>query len=608
MGREIAIDDSGAPIRADDKVEGVVLVFRDVTDKKRDEARRTFLVDATSALAESLDHEATVARVARLAVPRLADWCAVDLVVEGQPSPRRLAVAHVDPTKVSLALELDAKYPPQPDALTGVPSVLRTGRSEFYPDIPDELLVAACVDAEHLRIARALNLRSAMVVPLATRGRVLGALSFVYAESGRTYSEDDLHLAEELARRCANAIENARLYASEQAARKSADIANRAKDEFLAVVSHELRNPLNAILGWAKLLTLKDFDESRVAKGMETIERNAVAMAQLIEDLLDMSRIISGKMRIEVQQVDVPRIVEASLESIRPAANAKGVELRPLIDPSTPKLHGDPTRLQQVVWNLLSNAVKFTPKEGHVDIQVRHADSLVEIVVADTGKGMGPNFLPFVFDPFRQEEGGPARTRGGLGLGLAITRQLVELHGGRITAHSAGEGQGATFTVSLPVATAEAAVARPERRPLPVPSGFERPPQLRGLRVLVVDDDDDARSLLASVLEDCGSRVTMASSAREALLRIAEEVPDVMLSDVGMPEEDGYSLIRKVRALPRDRGGDLPAAAITAYARPEDRRELLNAGFSIHLPKPIEPAELVAVVATLTRFIHRPER
>jgi PAS domain S-box-containing protein len=608
-GREIPIDDSGAPIRphgGDGKIDGVVLVFRDVTSKKQDEARRMFLVDATSALAESLDHEATVARVARLAVPRLADWAAIDLVVDGQPLPKRLAVAHVDPTKVSLALEIEARYPPRADAPTGVPHVLRTGRSELYSDIPDELLVAGCADAEHLRLARSLGLRSAMVVPLTVRGRVLGAMSFVHAESGRRYDEDDLQFAEELARRCANAIENALLFSSEQDARRSADIANRAKDEFLAVVSHELRNPLNAILGWAKLLTLKDFDARKVGKGLETIERNAVAMAQLIEDLLDMSRIISGKMRLEVQPIDVARIVEASMESIRPAANAKGVEMRPLIDPATPKLHGDPTRLQQVIWNLLSNAVKFTPKDGRVDVQVRPADGRVEIIVVDTGKGMAPDFVPFVFDPFRQEEGGPARTRGGLGLGLAITRQLVELHGGRITAHSDGEGKGATFTVNLPVAKAGAAVSRPDRRPLPAPMIFERPLQLRGLRVLVVDDDDDARSLVANVLEDCGSRVTTAASAREALTRLAEEVPDVLLSDISMPEEDGYSLIRKVRALPRDRGGDVPAAAITAYARPEDRRDLLNAGFSIHLPKPIEPAELVAVVATLSRFLPRP--
>jgi PAS domain S-box-containing protein len=610
-GREIPIDDSGAPIRGEGgSIEGVVLVFRDVSERKRSESRLAFLADATTVLGQSLDYEATVARVAQLAVPILADWCAVDLIPEGEQTPKRLAVAHVEPAKVALAKQLDAWYPPRPDAPRGVRNVVRTGRAELYPEISDEFLVASCVDAEQLRLARELNLRSALVVPLLTHARTLGAISFVFAESARIYTEDDLRLAEELARRCANAIENARLYASEQRARRTADIANRAKDEFLAVVSHELRTPLNAVMGWAKLLAEPGFDERRRQRAVETIERNAVAMAQLIEDLLDMSRVVSGKMHLDVQQVDVARVVEAAIESIRPAAAAKSVELAPVLDASAPPIMGDSTRLQQIVWNLLSNAVKFTSKGGRVHIVARRAGSSIEISVADTGKGIAPLFLPYVFDPFRQEDASAARSRGGLGLGLAITRQLVELHGGRISVHSEGEGRGATFIVSLPVSAVLQVTSAHERAPrqFRADAAFERPEHLRGLRILVVDDEDDARGLVATILEDCGCCVSTACSAQQALERLAEEVPDVLLSDIGMPDEDGCDLIRKVRAMPRERGGDIPAAALTAYARPEDRRRMLNAGYSIHLAKPVEPAELVAVVATLSRFVHRADR
>jgi PAS domain S-box-containing protein len=607
-GNEIPIDDSGAPIRGESGViEGVVLVFRDVTERKREESRRSFLADATSALAESLDYEHTVARVAQLAVPRLADWCAVDLIVDGQRAPKRLAVAHVDPAKIELARQLGAKYPPRPDAPGGVPKVLRTGCSELMREIPDELLVASCVDAEHLRVARELKLHSAMIVPLRTRSRVLGALTFVFAESKRVYDEVDLAFAEELAQRCANAIENARAYSSEQQARLAADVANRAKDEFLAVVSHELRTPLNAIMGWAQMLTLREMDESRLKRAHETIERNAVAMAQLIEDLLDMSRVISGKLRIEVQRVELARVVEAAIDSIRPATLAKSIELVPVIEPGLPEIMGDPTRLQQIVWNLLSNAVKFTPKSGRVDVSLRRIGSSLEISVADTGKGITPDFLPNVFEAFRQEDAGPSRHRGGLGLGLAISRQLVELHGGKIVAHSAGDGLGAKFSVALPISTATPAIELAERtaRQFRASSGFDKPAHIRGLRVLVVDDEEDARRLVAMILEDCGCQVTMAGSVQEAIGNFAERAPDLLLSDIGMPGENGYDLIRKVRALPHDAGGDVPAAALTAYARPEDRRNMLNAGYSIHLPKPVEPAELVAVVATLSRFMQR---
>lgn len=607
-GREIPIDDSGAPIRGErGGIDGVVLVFRDVTERKLDESRRAFLAEATSALSESLDYEQTVARVARLAVPGLADWCAVDLVVDGQSRPKRLAVAHVDPRKIEIAKELDSKYPPALDAPTGVPNVLRTGRSELYSEIPDELLVAGCVDEEHLRLARALHLRSAMVVPLTVRDRVLGAMSFVFAESGRTYTKKDLAFADDLARRCANAIENARLYRSERQARQVADVANRSKDEFLAVVSHELRTPLNAIMGWSKMLAKPDFDERRKQTAVETIGRNAAVMAQLIEDLLDTSRVISGKLSLQVQRVDIARVVASAVDSVRPAASGQGVELLTHLEENLPFVSGDPTRLQQIVWNLLSNAIKFSSKGGRVDVNLKSVGASVHIAVSDEGQGIDPEFLPYVFEPFRQQDASTSRAHGGLGLGLAISRQLVEMHGGRITAHSAGQGTGSTFTVSLPISGAASSEPFPQRvaRQFDASSSFDAPPHLRGLHVLVVDDDNDARQLVASILEDCGCRTTLAQSAQEAMTKLTDEVPDLLLSDIGMPGEDGYELIRKVRALPTAKGGDIPAAAITAFARPEDRRRMLNAGYSIHLPKPVEPAELVAVVSTLSRFIPR---
>jgi CheY-like chemotaxis protein len=316
-----------------------------------------------------------------------------------------------------------------------------------------------------------------------------------------------------------------------------------------------------------------------------------------------MARVISGKMRLEVQQVDLFRVIDAAIESIKPAADAKAIRIVPALDTSVPSLLGDPTRLQQVVWNLLSNAVKFTPREGRVEVVLRRSGSSAEICVRDTGKGIGKDFLAHVFDPFRQEDASYTRTRGGLGLGLAITRQLVESHGGRIEAQSDGEGSGATFTVSLPTSRSDAPQRTTERRG--EHEGFDWPAQLDGLRVLVVDDEEDARQLVKEILEYGGCDVVLASNVEEAVTSLERERLDVLVSDVGMPEHDGFDLIRRVRALPPERGGEIPAAALTAYARAEDRRHLLNAGFSMHVPKPLEPAELIAVVASLARFIHR---
>jgi signal transduction histidine kinase/ActR/RegA family two-component response regulator len=389
--------------------------------------------------------------------------------------------------------------------------------------------------------------------------------------------------------------------AREKAAREEAEEANHLKDEFLATVSHELRTPLTAILGWSNMLLAGAIEGAARDRALEIIHRNAQAQNQLISDLLDVSRIISGKLRLDLRTVELAPIIEGAVEATRPAAEAKGVHLDTSLDPYAGPVNGDADRLQQVVWNLLTNAIKFTPEGGRIEVRSGIAGSRVEVTVRDTGIGIEPEFLPHIFDRFRQADPGANRVHGGMGLGLSIVRQLVELHGGSVRAESEGDGKGATFTVSLPFVKAEHEPRPAERRPGAAAARLEIecPPALRGLRVLVVDDEADTRDMLRAVLEHCHAEVFMAGSASEALEAIAHLHPDVLVSDVGMPEEDGYSLIAKVRALPAERGGRIPAAALTAYVRAEDRVRVLRSGFQLHVPKPVEPAELVTVVAHL---------
>jgi CheY-like chemotaxis protein/two-component sensor histidine kinase len=376
------------------------------------------------------------------------------------------------------------------------------------------------------------------------------------------------------------------------------------KDEFLATLSHELRTPLNAILGWSQVLLGTDPpDAGTLADGLRTIERNARAQTQLIADLLDMSRIISGKIRLDVQRLDVAAVIEAAVAAVRPGAEAKGVRLQVTLDPVAGPVRGDPGRLQQVLWNLLSNAIKFTPKGGRVQVVLERVNSHLEVVVSDTGEGIRPEFLPHVFERFRQGDASTTRRHGGLGLGLSIVRQLVELHGGSVRAKSPGEGRGATFVVMLPVAAlhedAEAAAGRGHPA---APSAAASPcgeADLTGVRVLVVDDEPDARDLVRRFLERCGARVRLAGSAAEALEVLAADAPDVLISDIGMPGVDGYDLLRRVRALPDPAARRTPAVALTAFARSEDRTRAMLAGYNVHLSKPLEPAELAATVASL---------
>lgn len=795
----------------DGSIDYFVALIQDVTERKQAEKEREqlireqtarreaevqqrrseFLAQAGTELASSLDYETTLSRVANLAVPFIADWCAVDLLGEDQVI-RRVAIAHLDPSKVELAWELNRRYPENLSHSTGLPKVLRTGESAIAAEIPEADLLAAAQDDEHLQMLRELGLKSCMIAPLIARGRTLGAITLVTAESERRYSQTDLPLVEDLARRaalavdnaslyletqqarqiaeqtaernaslqavtaalsealtpaqvgevvvnqglaalgacagfialmtdhgkslevvralgypqgmleteslyplaspvpltdavrtgkplliesrqvwaeryphlatkydhqawadiplivegqtvggmgfsfpnarkfseedcafmlalaqqCAQALERARAYAAERQARADAEAANRMKDEFLATLSHELRTPLNAMLGWTQLLRTRKFDEDRMARALETIDRNTKSLAVLIDDILDVSRIIRGKLHLSPRACLLPSIIEAALDGIRPAAEAKAIQIEYFLDASVGAVWGDTNRLQQVVWNLLSNAIKFTPKGGRVEVRLEGSpgdsteSSSAQIQVIDTGKGISPEFLPYVFERFRQENNTSTRSHGGLGLGLAIVRYLVELHGGTVQASSQGEGQGATFTVQLPllVESRESGVdsreveasSRDTENYSQLPTAQ---PLLQGLRVLIVDDEADARELLAIVLEQSGAQVIVSASATEAFDFLSQSRVDVLVSDIAMPKVDGYELIRQVREIEAQRGEQhIPAIALTAYARESDRDLALEAGFQVHLAKPFDPDELVSVVANLAGY------
>jgi signal transduction histidine kinase len=384
-------------------------------------------------------------------------------------------------------------------------------------------------------------------------------------------------------------------------ARAAAEAGNRAKDEFLALLSHELRTPLNAVYGWARMLRAGQVGADASQRALDAIIRNANAQVRLIDDLLDVSRVIAGKMRLDVRPVDLKAVVENALDAVRPAAEGKSIRLQSVLDPRAGPITGDPARLQQVIWNLLMNAVKFTAKGGRVQVHLQRINSHVEIVVSDTGQGIDPEFLPFIFDRFRQADSSSSRAHGGLGLGLALVKHLVELHGGTVAAQSAGDGKGATFIVRLPLAIAaipEGLVPRvhPTAPVMEFVSGGVR---LDGLRVLVVDDDPDAVELATAILAGAGAVVRTCGSAREALAAVQEWRPDVLVSDIEMPGEDGYALIRKVRALDAERGGKTPAVALTAYGRTQDRMSSLTAGYSMHVPKPVDPGELTTIIASV---------
>ncbi|MEG4067322.1 PAS domain S-box protein [Microcoleus sp. Pol11C2] len=580
-------------LNSNNQVEGVLVYVVDVTERVILELAQHFLSEASAVLASSLDYQTTLERVAQLTVPELADWCTVHMIEE-DGSIEQIAVAHIDPAKLQWAYEIRDKYPLNPDDPRGAAFTLRTGQPDLLADIPDELLVQAARDSEHLEMLRQVGFSSVMTVPLRTQARILGAISFISAESGRRYTSADLQLAEELARRASLAIDNAQLYRLAQRDREKAEAANRIKDEFLAVLSHELRSPLNPILGWTKLLRTGRLDGTKTQQALETIERNAKLQAQLIEDLLDVSRILQGKMTLNVAPVHLAAMIEAARETVRLAAEAKHIQIQTTFNPISGTVSGDTNRLQQVVWNLLSNAVKFTPTGGRVEVQLEQVGMYAQIQVKDTGKGIKRDFLPHVFDYFRQEDGTITRQFGGLGLGLAIVRHFTELHGGTVQADSLGQNLGATFTIRLPLNIVE-----------PEPSSDDRHPEsatdLAGVRVLVVDDDADMRELAAFTLMQSGAQVATAASGVQALALLNKSVPDLLLCDIGMPDMDGYALIRQIRKWSPEQGGTIPAIALTAYAGEINQQQALAAGFQIHISKPVEPEELVKAIARLLR-------
>ncbi|MFT3775419.1 MAG: GAF domain-containing protein [Minicystis sp.] len=750
---------------------GVGVAVAEVTARREAQEHVEVLLATKEMLDGSLDPQVTAERLASFLVALSADWCVVDLAPR-DGSPAITAIAHVEPEKVPLAYDLRGRYQAREDATHGFHQVMRTGRPELYAEVSDDLLAATAQDPEHLRLLRAVGVRSVMIVPLIARGRTIGALTLVRGRSDERYDRADMALCRSIAARAALAIDNARLYRAEQEARRRAEQAiarvkrlqevatalseaptpervativlrhaldalgaargvvmalgedgrtlealavsgstkpgalrrvpiespiplaaafragapqicesgevyrarfpdhfasptagaivaiplilsagrsigafsagfdeprrftaeerdflialgrqgaqalerarlheaerrarlfaeeaNRAKDEFLGVVSHELRTPLNAVMGWANLLLGKAPDGSLLDKGIRVIERNARAQAKIIDDILDVSRIVTGKLKLDLRPTDVESALRAAVDVVRPTAESKGVELSVRVPEDIPEVAGDPERLQQIFWNLLANAVKFTPAGGHVEAALAAEDGSVVAMVTDTGEGISTAFLPFVFDRFRQADASTSRRHGGLGLGLAIVRHLVEMHGGQVSAESDGPGRGARFTVSLPLPGERSSGV--VLRSITPASGLEASndltvPPLDGLRVLIVDDEPDARDVMAAVLGRRGAIVEVAGSTGEALAAVTRFHPDVVLTDLGMPVDDGFSLLTRLRALPAP-FGRIPAVALTAYARTADAVRARTAGFAAHVAKPADP-NLLSVV------------
>jgi len=591
-----------SPIR-DDKgtVIGAAKNARDITERQQASQQAALLAEVGVVLAGSLQFETTLKTVANMAVPAIADWCAVDILTE-ERKLERLAVAHIDPAKIDLARTVQSRYEDPQSPYTPA-SVVRTSAPVMVKEISDEMIVAAARgDEERIRLVRSLGMRSYMAVPLTAHGRTFGALTFATAESGRVYSDDDFRFAQDVAFRAALAVDNARAYGE-------AETANRLKDEFLATLSHELRTPLNAILGYSRLLESGMMTADKHKRALGTVARNAIALNHIVADILDVSRIISGKLRLDVQAVDLPRVVSDAVDTLRPAADAKQIRVQMILDPRAAPVSGDPDRLQQIVWNLLSNAVKFTPKQGLVQVRLERVNSHIEIVVSDNGSGISPDFLPHIFERFRQADSATTREHGGIGLGLAIVRHLVELHGGTIHAESGGRDTGATFRVRLPlmIVHRQEPVERRVHPTTDVAPVSGELPDLTGLAVLAVDDDTDARALVCETLEMRGARVTAVDSAEKALDSLGRNRADVLIADIGMARSDGFELIKRVRQSSNPAIRELPATALTAYARAEDRMKALQSGFQMHLAKPVDPAELVIAVAVLAKRTPSPE-
>jgi PAS domain S-box-containing protein len=614
-GRRLTIEVSTRVSQRDGQGAIIEGIARDVTDRKRGELEREELLRREQRARRDAEEALAVARSIEDSLGVLVEASGVLL---GSLNLEDVQPAILDLSRRLISADAYAIWRGDHQAKVwrivssaGLSEEYRGQRIEGWEPgnfVFDEPVIAENIEQIELLETRRAQYKSEgicslLAVPMRIHGEASGTLTYYYRQPHR-FSDRELRIATALANLASAAIASAELYDEQRRLRAEAERANRLKDEFLATVSHELRTPLTAILGWATMLRSDSSDEKALQRAIETIERNAKNQKQIIEDLLDVSRIITGKLRLEIRPVELASLIEAAVESLRPAADAKGVLFQKQLDTGLNPVSGDPARLQQIVWNLLSNAIKFTPRGGRVQIRLERIASHVEIAVSDTGQGISAEFLPFVFDRFRQADSTTTRKHGGLGLGLAIVRHLVELHGGIAQAESAGEGQGSTFTVVLPLMSVDQKTET-EERVHPVAGDrlleFDCHEKLNGLKILAVDDEADTCELLKAALEQCGAEVATACSAQEALEQLEGFLPDVLISDIGMPHEDGYELIRRVRQIPAESGGAVPAVALTAYARAEDRLRVLREGYQMHLPKPVELAELVAVVASLVQ-------
>jgi PAS domain S-box-containing protein len=567
------------------EVEAVAGTTRDVTEHRKVEQSLRFLADASATLAAVADYETTLRHVAELAVPYFADGCAVDLL-DPDRSLRRVAVVHPDPVKVQLAHELHRRYPPHPDSTHGLPQVLRTGRSDMMADIPDALLAQGATDPDHLRLLRQLGLHSYMCVPLKARGKVLGVVSFVTAESGRRYTESDLAFAEELAQRAGIALEHAQLYAELRD-------DDRKKDEFLATLAHELRNPLAPVFNAITILQEENLAGEMRREAQQIIDRQVRQLAHLVDDLLDVSRITRGRIQLQVQPVELQTVLTAAVQACRSPIDDHHHELIMSVPPEPIWLDADPTRLEQVVVNLLMNAAKYSKDGSRITITARTEQQQAVVRVRDTGIGIAADMLPQVFDLFRQADRSLDRSKGGLGIGLSLVRKLVELHGGSVEAHSEGLGKGSEFVVRLPVRPA-APQSRSQERTAQAPVQSDHP-----LRVLVVDDNVDAAETLRLLLTMSGHDIDTAHSGETALQTANDFRPEVVLLDIGLPGLNGYQVAERIRRTPELK--KVVLIAMTGYGQEEDRQRTQQAGFNFHLVKPVDPQQLQELLTTLAK-------
>jgi PAS domain S-box-containing protein len=594
----IFYDSQGEPVR-------MIGVSTDISDRKQAEAEREKLLAGEQAARADSEHAAErIRRLQAVTDSILGHFALKDLLVDTPARIRELlevdSAVILLPTEDGRSLVVQAAAGFNGGAIgsslpigEGISGVIAARGAPLIVEDTSQWKVIPPILQERVR--------SVIGVPMFVEGRLVGV---IHADSftARRFNDSDLRLLQLAADRIALAIEQSRLYEVEQQARRQAEEANRMKDEFLAVVSHEMRSPLNAMLGYARLLRYGPVDEQKINRTVDVIERNGKAQIQLIEDLLDTGRIISGKLQLDVGPVDLVAVIESAVQTIFPAAAAKHIRIQTDLNPKVSQITGDGERLQQVIWNLLSNSVKFTPAGGRIDVRLERIDPHICVTVSDTGKGIRPDFLPYVFDRFRQADASSTRRHGGLGLGLALVKYLVELHGGTVEAFSGGESAGATFTVLLPVRAVSAPMQTEET---PVSARAPHKKSLAGVRALVVDDEEDARELVKTVLAQYGADVVAASSTAEAFALVTtapdDKRPDVIVTDLALPEEDGYSLLRRVRNWEREHGFYTPSIALSAYGRSEDRMRALMAGFQMHVAKPVEPSELSLVVASVLK-------